>query len=52
MKLIIRLLAKLDEMYPVPADDNIEEQVKEDIEDLFFDVDGITIEKVKVEKKQ
>lgn len=51
LKLIIKILAKLDEMYPVPADENIEEQVKEDTEDLFFDLDGITIEKVKVEKQ-
>lgn len=52
MRLIIKILAKLDEMYPRPADENIEEQVKEDTEDLFFDLDGITIEKIKVEKQQ
>lgn len=51
MKYLISILARLDrEVYPIPADENIEEEIKTDVEDLFYDLDGIEIDKVKVEQ--
>ena len=51
MKLLITILAMLDrETYPVPADDNVEEDVASNLEDVIYDIDGLEIKKIKVEK--
>jgi hypothetical protein len=52
MKLLITILAMLDkDSYPIPADENVEEEVAGTIEDVIYDIDGLAIKKIKVEKK-
>ncbi len=52
MKLLITILAMLDkDTYPIPADENVEEEVASNIEDVIYDIDGLDIQKIKVEKK-
>jgi hypothetical protein len=51
MKLLITILAMLDkDTYPIPADENVEEEVASNIEDVIYDIDGLDIQKIKVEK--
>ena len=51
MKLLITILAMLDkDTYPIPADENVEEEVASNIEDVIYDIDGLDIQKTKVEK--
>ena len=51
MKLLITILAMLDkDTYPIPADENVEEEVASNIEDVIYDIDGLDIKKIKVEK--
>ena len=52
MKLLITILAMLDkDTYPIPADENVEEEVASNIEDVIYDIDGLDIQNIKVEKK-
>ena len=51
MKLLITILAMLDkDTYPIPADENVEEEVASNIEDVIYDIDRLDIKKIKVEK--
>ena len=47
MEVKLKLALKIDlEEYPVPTDEDVVTELKEYIEDMFTDVDGVTVHKI------
>ena len=47
MEVKLKLTLKIDlGEYPVPTDEDVVTELKEYIEDMFTDVDGVTVDKI------
>ena len=51
MEVRLKLVLKIDaEEYPIPADEYVIPELKDYIEDMFADIDGVTILKIQPHK--